>query len=171
MNRLLVTSILLAALAPAGALAQATAGDREVTLSGTGSSDKDFDNNIFSLEGSWGQYLSDMGEIGVRQTINLSDREDSSSDWSFATRFFYDHHFGGDRMRPFIGVNLGGIYGEKVDDTFSGGPEVGLKYYVLEDTFIMGMVEYQFLFKSASEVDDRFDDGAFFYSVGLGYNF
>lgn len=171
MSKLLKTSLIVAAFVPSLALAQAVGGDKELSLSGTGSSDKDFDNTIFSLDVAFGHYLTDTAEIGVRQNVNVNDREGDDTSFSGATRFFYDQHFGDGQMRPFVGVSLGGIYGEDVDDTFSGGPEVGLKYYVLEKTFVQGMVEYQFLFKSASDVDNRFDDGAFFYSVGMGYNF
>ncbi len=91
--------------------------------------------------------------------------------WDGSTRVFYDYHFGTGNARPFVGVSLGGLYGEEVDETFMGGPEVGIKYWVHDQTFITAMAEYQFLFKSGSDARDRYDDGAFFYSVGVGFNF
>lgn len=171
MSKLLKTSLIVAAFVPSLALAQAVGGDKELSLSGTGSSDKDFDNTIFSLDVAFGHYLSDTSEVGIRQNISVNDREGEDTSFNGATRLFFDQHFGAGDLRPFVGVSIGGIYGEDVDNTFSGGPEIGLKYYVLEKTFVQGMVEYQFLFESASEVDERFDDGALFYSVGMGYNF
>ncbi|QIB53188.1 hypothetical protein G3M63_09440 [Pseudomonas sp. OIL-1] len=158
-------------MVPAVALAQPSAGDQEMTLSGAGSSDKDFDASILSVQGSWGQYLSESSLWGIRQTVNASDSEGESVQFDGSTRVFYDYHFGSGNGRPFVGVSLGGIYGENVDETFMGGPEVGYKHWLNENTFVTGMVEYQFLFESASDVDDRYDDGALFYSVGLGYNF
>lgn len=171
MKSFLKTSLVVAAFVPSLALAQAVGGDREFSVSGTGSSDKDFDNTVFSLDFAFGHYLTDTTEIGIRQNVSINDQEGEDTSFNGATRFFADQHFGAGNMRPFVGVSIGGIYGEDVDNTFSAGPEIGLKYYVLEKTFVQGMVEYQFLFESASEVDNRFDDGALFYSVGMGYNF
>lgn len=171
MNRLLKSSMLIAALFPVAALAAPTAGDQEVTLSGAGSSDKEFDDTALSVQGSWGQYLDQSSLWGVRQTVNARDTEGESVQFDGSTRIFYDYHFGSGKARPFVGASIGGIYGEEVDETFMAGPEVGFKYWVLDQAFIQALVEYQFLFESASEADDRYDDGAFFYSVGLGYNF
>lgn len=171
MNRLFKSSLLIAALCPAFALAAPSAGDQEFTLSGAGSSDKSFDDTVLSVQGSWGRYLDESSLWGIRQLINARDSEGESVQFDGATRVFYDYHFGTGNMRPFVGASLGAIYGEEVEETFSAGPEAGVKYWVNDTTFIQGMVEYQFLFESASEADDRYDDGAFFYSLGLGYNF
>lgn len=171
MTRLFKTSMLIAALFPAVALAAPVAGDQEITLNGAGSSDKDFDSTVFSVQGSWGQYLSDASLWGVRQTVSARDQEGESVKFDGSTRVFYDYQFGSGAARPFLGLSVGGVYGDQVDETFMAGPEVGIKYWVLDKTFITAMAEYQFLFKSGSDARDRYDDGAFFYSVGLGYNF
>ncbi|GGC85858.1 hypothetical protein [Halopseudomonas salina] len=171
MKRLLKTSLIMAAMIPAMAMAVPSAGDREITLSGAGASDKDFDQNGISMQGSWGEYLSPSSLWGVRQSIGISDSEGEETNFDGSTRVFYDYHFGTGDTRPFIGASIGGIYGEQVDESFIAGPEIGVKHWVKEDVFITGMMEYQFLFKSASDADDRYDDGAIFYSVGVGYNF
>jgi len=49
--------------------------------------------------------------------------------------------------------------------------ELGLKYYVLEDTFILARGEYQFFFDSSDSAEDNFDNGAWQYVFGLGFNF
>lgn len=171
MNRLFKTSLLVAAMLPVVAVAAPVAGDREVTLSGAGSSDKSFDDTVFSVQGSWGTYLDDSAMWGVRQSINARDTEGESVKFDGSTRVFYDYHFGTGQTRPFVGLSLGGIYGDGVDNTFSGGPEIGIKHWVQDKTFITAMAEYQFLFKSGSDARDRYDHGAFFYSVGVGYNY
>ncbi len=171
MNRLLKTSLLTAALLPAFAFAAPSPGDREVTLSGAGSSDKRFDDTQLAVQGSWGQYLTENSLWGVRQLINARDREGESVKFDGATRVFYDYHIGTGNLQPFVGASIGAIYGEGVNETFTAGPEFGVKFWVQDRTFIQAMVEYQFLFDSASDARDRYDDGAFFYSVGLGYNF
>jgi hypothetical protein len=170
MKKFIANSLLVATLLPGIALAVPAVGDREFTLSGAGTSSNDFDNTGLSLDGSFAKYLSLQSSIGIRQSVIVNNSDDDT-DFAGSTRLFYDYHFGGGNLRPFVGVNLGGIYGDNVDNTFSGGPELGLKYYVADKTFIMGMVEYQFSFKNADQVDDRFKDGAYFYSVGMGFNF
>lgn len=152
------------------AVAEPTQGSREVTLSGAGGSDKSFDNTLFNIEGTYGKYLSSETLLGVRQSIGVAKTEGDDSRWNGATRFFADYHFG-DRYRPYVGASLGYIYGDGVEETFIAGPEVGLKAYVLENTFIAANIEYQFLFDHADDADSQFDDGAFAYSVGMGFNF
>lgn len=162
----------LALTAGATTWAAPESGDRTFTLSGTGTSDNDFDSNTFGVTAELGWFLNDRVEAGARQTINLIARDDDDDDWSGATRAFADWHFGGpNAFQPFVGVNVGGIYGESVKDSFTAGPEVGFKYYVKDKTFIELQAEYQFLFEDADEIDDEFDDGAFFYTLGIGYNF
>ena len=171
MKRILTVSTLAAALFPIAVLAAPTAGTQEITLSGAGSSDKDFDSTNLSVQGSWGQYLNESSLWGIRQLVTVFDEEGESTKFQGATRVFYDYHFGTGPTRPFIGASIGGIYGDNVDDTFMAGPEVGIKHWLNDSTFITGLVEYQFLFDSGSEAEDTFDDGTFLYSLGLGYNF
>ncbi len=140
-------------------------------MGGAGSSDKDFDDTVFSVQGSWGQYLSESSLWGVRQTVNARDTEGESVKFDGSTRVFYDYHFGTGKARPFIGASIGGVYGDRVDETFMAGPEVGFKYWVQDKTFITAMAEYQFLFKSGSDAQDRYDDGVFLYSIGVGFNY
>ena len=86
MKKLFKTSLLAAALVPAMAMAEPMAGGQEITLSGAGSSDKDFDSTVLSVQGSWGQYLTDSSLWGVRQTINASDSEGESVQFDGSTR-------------------------------------------------------------------------------------
>lgn len=104
MKKLFKTSMLLAAMVPAVALAQPSAGDQEITLGGAGGSDKDFDDSAISVQGSWGQYLSESSLWGVRQTVNARDSEGESVQWDGSTRVFYDYHFGSGNGRPFVGA-------------------------------------------------------------------
>ncbi len=171
MKRLLSISTLAAAIFPVVALATPVTGDQEVTLGGSGTSDKDFDSTLLSVQGSWGQYLSEQSLWGVRQTISVRDNEGSDTKFDGSTRLFYDYHFGTGNTRPFVGVSVGGVYGEQVEESFMAGPEIGIKHWVQDKTFITAMAEYQFLFESGSDARDRYDDGALFYSVGIGYNF
>lgn len=170
----------LAAGLPGMALAQVSTdigpreGDREFTLAGTGSSQDDFDGTSLGISGELGWYTSDQLELGIRQSLNYTDveGEDFSDDsWNGATRGFVNYHFGETALRPFVGASLGYAYGDGVNDSFFAGGELGLKYYVLPRTFIVGRAEYQFFFDDAGDADEGFDDGAWAYTVGVGYNF
>lgn len=147
------------------------AGMQEITIGGQGGSDNSFDENTFSLSGSWGQYIDDSSLWGIRQTLNVTDSEENNTIFDGATRVFYDYHFGAGATRPFIGASFGGFYGRNIRNTFAAGPEIGVKHWLQENVFIQAMAEYQFLFRNGRDARDRYDDGALFYSVGLGYNF
>jgi hypothetical protein len=140
-------------------------------LAGHGSSDDSFDNNNFGVSAQAGWYLSEGLELGIRQSVNGAVIDDGDDSWNGSSRFYADYHFGDAMAVPFIGANIGGIYGEGVNDSGSAGLDAGLKFYVKDDTFIMLLAEYQFLFSDADEIDDQFDDGAFFYTLGVGFNF
>ncbi|MEX2454166.1 MAG: outer membrane beta-barrel protein [Rhodospirillaceae bacterium] len=145
-------------------------GDWEMTLSGTGTSDNDFDSHTIGISGGAGYYFTDNVLVGARQSVNFAEVNDDDT-INFATRVHADWVFDFGRWRPFVGVNFGGIYGERVNDTFAAGPEIGVKYYADRNTFIYGLGEYQFTFKDADDAGDAADDGQFYYTVGVGFNF
>lgn len=163
-------AILCLTLLPMLASAEPTKGDRLFTLAGSGSSDTDFDNNTASVSFDLGKFYSTSTAFGLRQSIGFADTNDNSS-WSGASRFFGDYHFNAGDWRPFVGANLGGIYGDDVDETFFAGPELGVKYYVLPKTYITVQTEYQIFFDNTDEAESNFDDGAWAYSAGIGFNF
>ena len=158
-------------IAPLTATASPVAGDRTFTLSGTGTSDDDFDNNIFSSSLEVGYFSTQALQYQFRQNISYFDSESSDSQWNGASRVAADYHFGSDSFFPFIGASLGGVYGDTVDDTFSGGIEFGMKYYARQKTYISALVDYQFFFDSGDDIDNNFDDGEIFYSLGVGFHF
>lgn len=176
-------SLLATALLAAALLAQPTAaqedddpeygpdaGDWELTLTGSGSNDNNFDAGGFGASGSIGYFLTDRTEVFVRQTLNLADSEDADDSMLGSTRVGLDYHVPIGRFYPFVGVNLGGVYGDEIEETFAAAPEVGVKYYALEKTFLFALAEYQFFFDNASSADEAFDDGLFVYSVGVGFH-
>src|SRR5688500_10637881 len=123
----------LACFLTASAQAQPKANDWEFTLGGSGYADNEFDTGAFNLGGSVGYFYTDNWEIGVRQIIGFSS---SGERWRGSTRLATDYHFHFDKFVPFIGLNFGYVYGDDFDDTWAAAPEVGLKYYVHENTFI-----------------------------------
>ncbi len=158
-------------LAPMAAIAGPEAGDGSFTLSGTGASDENFDANAFGVSAEIGKYFNDHLLWGIRQSVNGLAGDDVSDAWNGSTRFFADYHFGSGDVRPYLGANIGGIYGQRVKDTGTAGFDFGLKYWVKEETFIALGGEYQFLFEDGDDIDNAYDDGAFFYTLGVGFNF
>jgi len=150
-------------------------GDREFSISGTGSSDRKFDSGTFGVTGDLGWYLQDGLVAGIRQSVNYASiaGENIKDDfWNGSTRGYLNYQFLQNRARPFVGASLGGIYGDGVHNSSFAGLETGLKYYVADKTYVLARVEYQFFFSSTSDASDAFqDDGAWAYTVGLGYNF
>ena len=153
-----------------------TAGEREFSISGTGSSDKNLDSGSFGATADIGWYLQDYLILGLRQSVNYASIEGESVKddfWNGTTRGYLNYQFAPtERLRPFGGASLGVIYGDGVKDSGFAGLELGAKYYVRTKTYLLARVEYQWFFDSSSDVDDAFkDDGAWAYTLGMGYNF
>jgi len=143
----------------------------EFTLAGTGSSDKDFETNTIGADASLGYFLGPF-ELGVRQSINYGSTPNADA-FNGSTRAFADFEFEIGSFAPFIGANIGYVYGDLVKDQFIAGPEAGLKIYFHEnhDVFIFGRIEYQFFFEDSDQADDAFEDGQFVYTLGVGFRF
>ena len=162
----------LALLPAASAQAQQyfEAGTFELTLSGSGSSNEDVDAGSFGIGASFGYFPVDQLEVLVRQTLNYNDANLGGTSVNATTAVAVDYHFDLDRFQPFVGAAVGYFYGDSdVDETFFGGPEAGLKYFVKDDTFIYGLASYQFFFDDFDDADEVFDDGSFVYQVGIGF--
>jgi hypothetical protein len=145
-------------------------GDKEITLSGSASNSSDFDGVFIGANGSFGYFVTDNLEIGVRQSLTYTDvGVDASLNGS--TRVAGDFHFDLEAWQPFVGANFGYVYGDAVSDTFEAAPEAGIKWFVNSTTFVFAMVEYQFFFDQADEADNAFEDGQFLWSLGIGFRF
>ena len=144
------------------------AGTFELTLSGSGSSSEDVDSGSFGIGASLGYFPIDQLEVLVRQTVSYADFNAGTS-LNASTAVALDYHFDLDRFQPFIGAGIGYLYGKNTADTGIFGPEAGLKYFVKDDTFIYGLVQYQFFFNNGDEFTDNFDDGSFVYGIGIGF--
>jgi len=142
-------------------------GDYEFTLSGSGASDNDLDNTVFATSFGLGYFLTDYFEAALRQSIVFNDLPGDNG-WGGSTNLAIDYHFDLARFQPLIGASVGYIYGNDesgIRDTWAGGPEAGVKYFINETTFVSLLVQYQFSFR------DAFDEGLFTYGLGLGVRF
>jgi len=113
--------------------------------------------------------------LGVRQSITYNESPSAFTEdfWSGSTRVFADLEIALGPVAPFIGANIGYVYGDLIDDQFIAGPEAGIKIYVGDDrdTFIFVRAEYQFFFEDSDEVEDVFEDGQWVYALGVGFRF
>jgi len=159
------------ALLPAmAAHAQFQAGDWELTLGANAAHGPDLNGVNLAGTGTLGYFLTKEVELGVRQSIGYSDTSAGSngSSWNASTRLALDYHFDLGRWQPYVGANIGYVYGDSVKDTFEAAPEAGVKFFVNSTTFIQVGVEYQFFFNNGSD-SDVFSDGQFIYGANIGF--
>ena len=162
MQRYLVAlSVLALMLVPSMVHAQFKQGDWELSLAGQGSNDKNFETGAVSIQGNLGYFLTDQFELAIAQSIVWSD---GGSSWSGGNIVSADYHFDlGNRWVPFVGANIGYSYGD--EDSWIAGPEVGVKFFVNSTTFVKVLASYEF------DLNEGFDEGAFLYSLALGFRF
>ena len=150
------------------------AGTWELTLTGSGTSNEDADAGNAALQFSLGYFVFDQFELLVRQGVGYTDNDDVTGGGTSviaSTAVGVDYHFDLDRWQPFIGAAIGYNYGDSdVDETWFAGPEGGIKFYVKDDTFLYGLVQYQWFFDDSETFEDNANDGAFLYAVGIGFN-
>ncbi len=145
-------------------------GDFELTLGGSGSSDESFDGTTFNIEAGLGYFMTENFEAVWRQGVSYADRP-GNDDWNASSRVAFDYNFDLGTWYPYLGVNIGYLYGDTVEEQFIAGPEGGVKIFANDTTFILAGIEYQFLFEDADEAEDNFDDGRFVYLLGIGFTF
>lgn len=142
-------------------------GDRTFALSGSGSSDKDFDAGNAAFEAELGWFVSDHVVLQLRQGVGFADVGGEDA-WNGSTRLGFDYVLSAGAVNPFLGVGIGYLYGDGVEEQFVAGPDAGVRVFVNETTFVNLGIEYQFLFEEADDARDSYDDGRFVYVVGMG---
>ena len=160
LRKLYIVPVLALLALPALASAQFEAGNYALELSGSGSNDQDFRTFDVTLNLNLGYFMSKELEVGARQSLIYGD---GGSAWSAQTQAFLDYHFDMDRWQPYIGANIGYVYGDNVNDAWIAGPEAGVKYFVNATTFIDFSASYEF------NLEEGLDDGGFLYTLGLGF--
>jgi hypothetical protein len=157
---------------PALASAQVR-GPWELELGASGQNGNKFNGFSGDLNFGVGYFFTDNFEVGVRQVLTYNDvNVPATLDGS--TDVAVDFHFPlGDQNQfvPFVGANIGYVYGQNIRDTWEGAPEGGLKWFVGPDAFIFAQVQYQFFFRSGSGFNGGFDNGQFVYGAGIGFRF
>ena len=172
-TRVILLSLVVCCVLSAAVLGQGKGfleGDNIFGLTGVGSSDENLKHTSFGTNLSLGYFFSNNLAGELRQGFNFSDRTGSDG-WNASTRGALDLYLGTETICPLIGANLGYVYGNDITDTLIVGPEVGLKWFVNDTTYISALMEYQFFFTKSDNVGEVFSDGRFVYSLGIGFKF
>ena len=159
-------------LLPAVASAQVR-GPWELELNGNGASSRRFDGFTGAIQASVGFFITPEIEIGGRQSLIYNDIGVPAS-LNASSAFAADLNIPlGDQNQivPFIGGNIGYVYGHGIRDTFEAGPEGGIKLFITNDWFLFGQISYQFFFKSSHTASVGFRNGQFNYGIGVGTRF
>ena len=158
--------VIALAMVPSFAKADFQAGNWELTLGGSGNSNKGITQGSFTANGSLGYFLTKDLEVAFRQAVGYADFN-AGTTVTASSRVAVDYHFDLGNWKPFVGANLGYAYGgHGVKDTWEVAPEAGIKYFLNTTTFAYGMAEYQIYFSHGNGA--AFDKGSFVYSLGLG---
>ncbi|MBW6508870.1 MAG: hypothetical protein K0A94_04920 [Desulfuromonadales bacterium] len=145
-------------------------GTQELTLSGSGVSDKSFDRTNLSFDLGYGYFFDSNWQGLIRQSLNIVDQPGDNA-YNASTRVGIDYNFNIGNLRPFLGATIGYMYGDGVKESFIAGPEVGLKAFLSDSTFLIVAVGYDFIFESTNKAHDTYSDGVFNHRLGLGYRF
>ena len=172
LRKLLVPALGLALLPAAAAQAQRAdsdygfdPGNWSLEVAGSGSNDNSFTTTNIGVSGEVGYFFTDNLEVAVRQALVYDDSFGSA--WNGTTAVAVDWHFDFGQWQPYVGGNVGYVYGDNTQDTFEAAPEAGVKYFLNHTTFLDLRAQYQFFFDSGGG-DSQFDDGRFIYSLALG---
>ncbi len=161
--------MLLGAMAQAQEGGRLQKGDRTFMLSGSGSSNRDFDANVASLELALGWFIVDNVALAARQGVSYADAA-GTAHWIGSSRLGLDLFLDFDRFSPFVGAGVGYIYGRTVKNQFIASPVMGVLYFVNDTTFVNLGVECQFLFRDEDTVKARdvYNGGRVVYALGMG---
>ncbi len=158
----LVVPVLALLALPALSQAQFEAGNWTLELSGQGTAGTGgaFDTFDASITSQPGYFLTKEIQIGLRNSVTWTD---GGSFRNGNIGVYGDYHFDMDRWQPYVGANIGYLYGDSVDDNWFAGPEGGIKYFVNATTFIDGFIAYEW------NLNEGLSEGAYFYGVGIGF--
>jgi hypothetical protein len=125
-----------------------------------------------SVAASYGIFLSDSLEVGIRQGYSGLFPSKASSQWVATTTPFVDYHFRGlsegDTVLPYVGVFLGAVWNDR-DITGTLGPNAGVKLFVNSSTFVNFNYRYEWFFDKFRNVGDERTDGNHIGQAGIGF--
>ena len=195
MKQILVTSIALFAAAVVGLGAQSTNTTSDVntnitapklTLEGTNSADAKDYNKIDLTLSSAGTSYGGHNEVGVDFSLSIDPFEKLPDLWvGVSQSLYWQPKFAGSTdidadwnvhiyKQIYLqgGWSIGNVYGPETYDLWRTGPEAILQYYVSDDVYLYGCVNYDLLTKdSHSGWQTDSENNGWRWSIGLGWEF
>ncbi len=162
LRKLFLFPVLAMLALPVLAQAQFEAGNWSLELSGSGGNGQDFDGGSAAVNFELSYFTTKELAVGVRQSVIWSDLGPGST-LDGSTRLLVNYHFDLDRWQPYVGASIGYSYGDIGDDAWIAGPEVGVKYFVNNTTYVDLVASYDF------NLEDGLDEGSFNYGLGIGF--
>lgn len=120
------------------------------------------------MDASYGYFLSDPLQVGVRQSLVVNHNRDSRDLWNAVTAPFVNYHFNTDgSVVPYVGALVGAVWNDD-DVTGTAGPQAGIKAYLSPSTFIMTNYRYEWFFDDLSDANET-QSSQHIVGIGLGY--
>jgi hypothetical protein len=176
--RHILLTVALAVGSIASTNAQPKSNDNEILLSASLFRPVNSGSGSFNADGVYSYHFGNPAwELGVRQSFTYSFSEENSDVWNAVTaplvryNILTDSIFGiprRDEFVPFIGGLLGAVWNDS-DITGTTGPEVGLRWYARESTFLLVSYRYEWFFESLSNSDNS-QTANNVVALGIGFN-
>lgn len=153
-------------------VAQPQTGNSELQLNASLFAPQGSSDLSTSVAASYGMFLSDELEVGVRQGYSGLFPSKQSSFWLASTTPFVDYHFRGlfedDKVLPYVGAFLGAVWNDR-DVTGTLGPNAGVKMFVNNSTFVNFNYRYEWFFDKFKNATSDRTDGNHIGQVGIGF--
>jgi hypothetical protein len=144
-------------------------GAHELQVSGGFFHSEGSDVGSFNADLSWGYYLTPGWQFGLRQALNYNFIDDERDIWTATTSPFLNYNFRvTDIIVPYLGGFLGLVWNDR-DATGTIGPQVGVKFFVHESTFLNLGYRYEFFFDRIDTIDDNSTRGNHVFNIGVGF--
>lgn len=143
----------------------------EIPISETTSSTSRFPSAPGELEAVYGFVSGVALDLLARQPIAPDPVSTSEAKLGLIARLTLDQELSTGAFRPFVGVNVGRLYGEAAREDWAAGVAAGARYFLQPRTFVRASAEYGWMFSHARGFDERFAEGQWTWSMGLGITF
>jgi hypothetical protein len=130
---------------------------------------QDSDSGNLNIDLSYGYYLTPGWQLGFRQALNTIFIEDASDQWTATTAPFINYHFRvTDIIVPYLGAFIGAAWNDR-DITGTLGPQIGVKFFVHEQTFLNVGYRYEWFWDKIERINNEADNGNHIINIGVGF--
>ena len=157
-------------LASSAAMAAPRDGSNELMLSGGFFHQEGSDDGSLNVDLSYGYYLTPGWQLGIRQALNSTFRDDARDFWQATTAPFLNYNIRlTDIIVPYLGAFIGAVWN---DNDISGtiGPQAGVKFFVHNNAFLNLGYRYEFFFSRFESIDDNSSRGNHVFNIGVGFH-